>query len=883
MNTITTVRLNPKWWLYTFTLSTLSLIGCDDEGKKNQDNGGEVPSIRAGEQAGMEAGMEAGMVIGGMMGGAAGVEGGMENMGGEGGMSGDLRINNCEDLCGLYDSCGSVPSPWGDACLTGCMEQDWESMNFRSYVICLVDEGCDNISSCRIPPPPLPTCEEACALTDACEADFRLPTALTQMGTCGGACQDPSWARQITACVQDHRLNLCDAEPAFARCILEDRGSDCLELCDALSGCNTDLEVIDCAVECMMEAPEDDPLAELHRLDQRACVIAASSCEELDGCQMMTGPSIGESVERACMAGQACGVFVEDACPEVMAAVAGSLSASGVSCLADQLETNCDSSLISCLSQGFNPSEQICSTYCRAAAICDALPEGQVEFDCIEGCNSAVSTQDPSALAAYQGRFTCSEANSCADFTACVALGGGALTCEEHCAARANCGDDDDVACQARCESNPNTERVRVERACSALLSCDAQAELCDLPPAPNCVALCEPLRSCGVSDDSCELRCDNDHFVDPAPFLPLLSCVNATERCDERADCENDPARGAACVAYCEYQVACQDSTEEIEACVVRCARGELEAGEELNGFALARSCLSTQVGASCAAQEACFTGELSSLCSEVCATTAGCGFEVGAEGCVEACEADATGFDGLACIALSDSRAGGCAGAASCLGIEPPVPTPACEQLCAIQRTCDPSTDLFLCHASCIESDEGDLARATCASLSTCDSLDLCLTADVSITEACSSLCVDQAMSCSGEFGADARFSNLSSCEESCVGVTLALGSEQEESFIECVSEAMCDEEALNLCWAGDLTDPSAEICGRSWVAVNRCNMGIGGFLDIPDEMTFMMQCASDYMLDMTGTIELVECLEQSLAMDPSCLSAAFSCGFF
>ncbi len=181
--------------------------------------------------------------------------------------SGRVRtINDCEQLCGVYDTCGlGEASPWGADCLAGCGEQDWADRGFRSYVSCLKLEPCDTLSSCRIPAPPLPTCEEACALTDACDAEFRLPTALTQMGTCGSACADPTWARQISACVQRESLNLCGAEPAFAACILESRGGDCLDICAARARCDDALDPVDCAIECLMEALEDDALAERRR------------------------------------------------------------------------------------------------------------------------------------------------------------------------------------------------------------------------------------------------------------------------------------------------------------------------------------------------------------------------------------------------------------------------------------------------------------------------------------------------------------------------------------------------------------------------------------------------------------------------------------------
>jgi len=87
------------------------------------------------------------------------------------------------------------------------------------------------------------------------------------------------------------------------------------------------------------------------------------------------------------------------------------------------------------------------------------------------------------------------------------------------------------------------------------------------------------------------------------------------------------------------------------------------------------------------------------------------------------------------------------------------------------------------------------------------------------------------------------------------------------------------MCDENALDACFTGNLSDPSLEVCQRSWAVLEMC--GIAGSLD---EASFYVDCAAEYATDPVATLAKVECLEMSF--DPAdlfCLGALAMCGAF
>ena len=227
------LNLRASWYLSSLIMILcICVSACDDDGEEDNKptlRGGEMAGETAGgDLAGNPAGISAGDNAGDNVGGTAGDSAG--DLAGEsaGDMSSLIRtIDNCEQLCDVYETCSASEShPWGD-CMEGCMREDWEDQRFRSYVSCLKVEACESIDACRIPPAPLPTCEEACTTLELCELDYQLPMSLTQMGSCTSSCADETWARQISMCVQSNDRRLCDDPSFFDECILELRGGDC--------------------------------------------------------------------------------------------------------------------------------------------------------------------------------------------------------------------------------------------------------------------------------------------------------------------------------------------------------------------------------------------------------------------------------------------------------------------------------------------------------------------------------------------------------------------------------------------------------------------------------------------------------------------------------
>ena len=883
--------------LWSTLYLSLFFMACDDEGGKTEEPVVRLGGEEAGEAAGTEAGTTAGSEAGTEAGSEAGTEAGSEAGTEAGTMAGTdnplvRTIDTCEELCGVYEMCDAPDAhPWG-ACLEGCMGEDWEEQRFRSYVSCLKLEPCETISACLIPPAPLPSCEEACAQLDLCETDYRFPTALTQTGNCITACADETWAGQISNCVQSNERRLCDDPTFFDSCILESRGGSCYPLCQAQADCDETLDVVDCTVACLTEAPEDDALAAYRQEQSRNCVVNANSCEEIDACLTPAVEPVNESAELVCGAAETCGVFAEGTCPELANRALRELSPEGINCLVQTLEADCSAELTSCFSNTAPPATDACADYCFIGALCDSLPEEQSEFDCVEECEALAADGDPAAFAPYQAQVACLNVGSCQDFSNCISGSGNSDACADLCAQQALCGVEEEAECLMRCSSRYATERSRRERTCGSLLSCES-SELCQIPEAPNCEDYCQPLQSCGLADPSCITLCDNAELAQPEAHLPLLTCVNTSERCDYIGACETDQSAAQACLNYCSYLSGCNGAEgtpgEISEECALACARGELsdEQGAE---FIPAYDCLSALEAGSMTCEDlSTCVNSAPSMCNTLCEAATTCALPlVGelADDCVTACEGGAVSETIQLCAISATQRASGCGEVATCLGFPVPEPTPACEQYCSALKSCDPSIDLYTCHSLCITDSTGDALRATCTEIvDSCDNISRCQDEEAESPVECLRACQDLDMNCSVT-GEGQRFNNLTACADECGGVVLALGEDSATPVNECIANAMCDADRLDACFSGDLAPASREICERSWNVLQLCNINdvLVMFGSPPlEETQFYIDCDAQYTADPAATIAQVECVEMSYVQDPSCLSAAFNCGFF
>ena len=108
-------------------------------------------------------------------------------------------------------------------------------------------------------------------------------------------------------------------------------------------------------------------------------------------------------------------------------------------------------------------------------------------------------------------------------------------------------------------------------------------------------------------------------------------------------------------------------------------------------------------------------------------------------------------------------------------------------------------------------------------------------------------------------------------------------SIGGKAQERSIE--FQVVQDADRLDACFSGDLAPASREICERSWNVLQLCNINdvLVMFGSPPlEETQFYIDCDAQYTADPAATIAQVECVEMSYAQDPSCLSAAFNCGF-
>jgi hypothetical protein len=700
---------------------------------------------------------------------------------------------------------------------------------------------------------------------DFCDEEFRLPTAISQFGTCGSVCEDATWARQISQCTQEQGRDLCESEESFALCILEARGGTCFNLCELTASCEDNINVVDCVVDCLNEAPNTDELAEYYRELQQQCIANSNSCEDAEMCRQQ-GLGILPLVENVCAVEEECGLFIEGECIDLFAPIAQSLSLEGIECLSTSLTDACGTDLTDCFTQTTVPSSLNCNAYCLAGALCDTLPEDQSEFDCVQECNDSLVSDDPALSAQYQSNLICGRSASCGEFNTCLGQQGTSdEICQAVCTQNTLCGDEDET-CLEQCQNQYQSTRTRAQQACDRLLTCEARSQ-CQVPPSPACNAICAPLEACGLSDETCASVCDDRDLNDSTYFLPQLACVSASAQCGDLDQCDQDPSRGYPCLNYCRSQLECADNPQEMTECLQSCGAGDLNSQEQYSLLTHQTCLISLGADALCTEIDTCLASDVDSGCEAYCTAQQGCGFEIDAE-CVSTCEADPTPIlADLVCVLNAQNRGEQCGGVAACLGIEAPVPSADCAVYCDRLKECDPQEDLFLCHQTCMESNEGDRLRAVCTEFASCEEITRCIDADDLAPADCDTACVGLEETCGGTVGENQRFTDLFECRDQCGGVVAAEGDQGMATFGECLENAQCSEDGLDECFSRVFGPDIQGLCDRSWEAVSQCVAGT--FIEglIPPEADFISECLISSAQDYAASESQVICVEDIL----------------
>lgn len=838
----------------------LAAWACDDGGPstgqlieldarvRDMDGPGGAGGMGGDGGAGAAGGM-------GGMGGAGGA-GGVGGVGGDGGAGGGIRpIEGCADACAIYDDCGRTDElfPGGAAeCLERCGEAE-DLERFVDYVTCMQITRCDAIQECRLPEPPPPMCPDVCAAIAACDGTFRLPDALPGVADCAAACFDDRLAGDLSECGRHVLEGLCD-EPAFARCMLDERNDECVQVCRARAACDAGLDAVDCTLECLNAELPDDPVAARRVQLDRNCARNAADCDELAACSARNQrPIVGDAtIEEMCAANAECGFLGVEGCEEEAPALLRRLADGAIDCFTAHFQNACGSPPYDCFTPPPAP-DRGCEEHCLVSDICGLLPEGELEVDCLETCQAALASMDPVLVNPYLPLFECSSLDSCPDVRECQRLARPDIACREVCQTQIECRAEGSDECLDECLAGFNTNRARAERACSRATDGCANVNLCVTPPPPNCDYYCGPLDTCGESAARCPIDCDNDHFDDPSGFLPAIACLNGSDRCSDRLRCLDEPsARGQACLSYCAATVGCNpQAVESMEDCVVRCASQGV--GGELGlAFEAASPCL-VEAGpeAECAVLRACLNdADPDDACPAYCAELDRCLLIDDVAVCEAQCRAaeEPDALADAACVVNARRRNANCGVAAECIDAMLPPISRACGELCDAQARCDDAIDPFLCGQACDPDAPGLAIRAGCAAIAPCDQLALCDEPPAMVPPDCNAACGIIA-GCPDLVGEGGLFADFNHCQARCAGASLIQGANFPARLQGCANDAMCERAAVEECFS-----VSANICEDGQEALVVCSID---FL-FPD---YQAQCE---MLPPARQAEQVACMQ-------------------
>ena len=438
--------------------------------------------------------------------------------------------------------------------------------------------------------------------------------------------------------------------------------------------CSAEDDLVNCAIECANHPALDDPIDQRRDRGLALCAQEAVDCAAFEACERPAGAEVDPlSIEGLCDADAMCG-FLGDECPPRAEFLLGVTDAAAGECLTAQFRDRCDESPLPCITPRL-PTQADCTEFCAVTAICERLPEGEIELECRERCNAAVASGD-STINPYRLQTRCAYVGTCDEYDACLnGASADEVTCEDHCRTRAGCGGPEEATCLADCAERSGTLRLWAEKTCTAAAgTCDASARCLPEPP-PPCAALCE-LRGACIDDPACVRQCDDEDYRRPGQFASRYACLVSTDNCAARAVCDaGDESGGFACLNWCRNRLECMGEEGDLLTCLQECGQGI--PGRDGLVFETANACLrDAGDAAECDDISLCIeAAQPVEQCDEFCAEQARCGLIADAPACEARCrEAIETPemIDELQCVLSALRRQAGCAAVAECVGAE-------------------------------------------------------------------------------------------------------------------------------------------------------------------------------------------------------------------
>ncbi len=659
---------------------------------------------------------------------------------------------------------------------------------------------------------------------------------------CAAACAE---GPAVALCAESLIDGQCEGA-AFTRCLGARLLPDCGALCSRAVECNI-REEAECYADCFEDLDGADALAQERVSEHAMCVtMSGEDCFRVNQCiDPDASFGLGHTCQEACEGLQECDIVPPEG-------------------LAD------------CLGQ------------CEAERLAD--PEG---YQWVIDCNVeyfVASMCDPGALQ------SCLTLEPVTRKPPCEALCEARTLCEQEEMPQAQCVE----ACNNALVDPAQAGLWRLQLPCGRVPDCEALTEcLVAADPEPECAAWCGELDACELGSEDCQAECE-------ANFLrgreaTSRACVGEIEeegegRCAAVEACVPPPT--PPCRDYCQRLLDCNQLGEmpDLEACVRSCdddhhARPE-DTSTRIGCVLSAPECDSPDPFNAPHAVSACVlnpaVGEAASLCLPYCRATAECAepAEDVAE-CITACaegfgDASALRFVAAAPCLLELGGAPTCAELSACI---PEAVEVDCEARCGAVEDCRipeegcaeacgeaPDADVAGCVleaevrglgcrriAECVDFELGEVppsCEAVCAKRAGCDeAVDdfLCLLdcpeAGVPIQAACAEVVDCDALDACLDLGAEPDEDCVEACGEAPCGVEDCAESctgragapNAPDGFIEGVG--MCVGELEAACAAEDLAAclDVETVCERGCRLLSACNPG--GLVGTPEECTMLM----------------------------------------